>query len=83
MPELTAISWLNLVQRLRELGFDGPYAGGKHPQMRRDNLTIIIPNPHQGEIGVGLLKRILNQAGITREECSKKNPDNTLIYPSM
>ncbi|AKE64954.1 hypothetical protein MYAER_2612 [Microcystis aeruginosa NIES-2549] len=36
--------------------------------MRRDNLTIIIPNPHQGEIGVGLLKRILNQAGITREE---------------
>ena len=68
MPKLTAISWLNLVQRLRELGFDGPYAGGKHPQMRRGNLTIIIPNPHQGEIGAGLLKRILNQAGITREE---------------
>ncbi|TRU83418.1 MAG: type II toxin-antitoxin system HicA family toxin [Microcystis novacekii Mn_MB_F_20050700_S1] len=50
------------------VGFDCPYAGGKHPQMRRNNLTIIIPNPHQGEIGVGLLKRILNQAGITREE---------------
>ena len=36
--------------------------------MRRDNLTIIIPNPHQGDISVGLLQRILRQAGVTRDE---------------
>jgi hypothetical protein len=46
MPKLTPISWSALVQRLRQLGFEGPYSGSKHPQMRRDNLTIIIPNPH-------------------------------------
>ncbi|MFB2838949.1 type II toxin-antitoxin system HicA family toxin [Floridanema evergladense] len=68
MPKLTPISWFGLVQRLRELGFEGPFSGGKHPQMRRNELTVIIPNPHQGDINVGLLQRILRQAGITREE---------------
>lgn len=68
MPKLTPISWLGLVQRLRQLGFEGPFSGGKHPQMRRNELTVIIPNPHQGDINVGLLQRILRQAGITREE---------------
>ena len=36
--------------------------------MRRGNVTIIIPNPHEGEIGVGFLTRLLRQAGITRDE---------------
>ncbi|NJL62594.1 MAG: type II toxin-antitoxin system HicA family toxin [Methylacidiphilales bacterium] len=68
MPKLNPVSWNSLVKRLRELGFDGPYAGGKHPQMRRDNLTVIIPNPHEGDISVGLLSRLLRQAGVSREE---------------
>ncbi len=53
---------------MRELGFDGPYAGGKRPQMRRGNVTVIIPNPHEGDISVEFLTRLLRQAGITREE---------------
>ena len=68
MPRLTPVSWNNLVKRLRELGFEGPFSGGRHPQMRRDNVTIIIPNPHEGDISVGLLSRLLRQAGISREE---------------
>ena len=36
--------------------------------MRRGDLTVIIPNPHEGDIGVGSLRRILRQAGVTREE---------------
>ncbi|MCP4168002.1 MAG: type II toxin-antitoxin system HicA family toxin [Chloroflexi bacterium] len=68
MAGLSPISYRKLVQRLRELGFEGPYAGGRHPQMRRGDLTVILPNPHQGDIGVGLLRRILRQAGVSREE---------------
>ena len=68
MARLTPVSWRDLVQRLRELGFEGPYAGGRHPQMRRGDLTLIIPNSHEGDIGVGLLTRLLRQAGISREE---------------
>lgn len=68
MPRLTPVSQKNLVKRLRELGFEGPYAGGKHPQMLRGDVTIIILNPHEGDISVGLLSRLLRQAGVSREE---------------
>jgi predicted RNA binding protein YcfA (HicA-like mRNA interferase family) len=68
MGKLTAVSWAGLVRRLRELGFDGPYAGGRHPQMRRGTVTVILPNSHEGEIGVGFLTRLLRQAGVSREE---------------
>ena len=68
MSKLTPVSWRELVQRLRELGFERPYAGGRHPQMRRGDVTVIIPNPHEGDIGAGLLKRLLRQAGVSREE---------------
>jgi hypothetical protein len=36
--------------------------------MQRGDLTITIPNPHEGDISVGLLARILRQAGVSREE---------------
>jgi len=62
MACLSPVTYNELVRRLRELGFEGPFAGGKHPQMRRGNRTLIIPNPHRGEISVGLLTRILKQA---------------------
>jgi len=68
MPRLIPVSWNDLVKRLRELGFEGPYAGGRHPQMGRGDLTVIIPNSHEGDISVGLLSRLLRQAGVSREE---------------
>lgn len=42
MPKLNPVSWKQLVKRLTELGFEGPFSGGKHPQMRKGNLTLII-----------------------------------------
>jgi len=68
MSKLSPVSWRQLVQRLHDLGFEGPYAGGRHPQMRRGDLTLILPNPHVGDIGSGFLLRLLQQAGISREE---------------
>jgi predicted RNA binding protein YcfA (HicA-like mRNA interferase family) len=66
--ELSHISWANLVKRLRKLEFEGPYQGGKHPYMIKGTLVLTIPNPHQRDIGVALLSRILKQAGITNKE---------------
>lgn len=68
MGRLTPVSWREFVSRLRQLGFEGPFVGGRHPQMRRGNVTLIIPNPHEGDIGVGLLTRLLRQAGVSRDE---------------
>ncbi len=68
MSRLSPVSSREFVRRLRQLGFEGPYSGGRHPQMRRGNVTLIIPNPHEGDISVGLLRRLLQQAGISRNE---------------
>ena len=36
--------------------------------MIRGNIVLTLPNPHRGEIGVGLLVRILKQADIDKED---------------
>ena len=68
MAELSPISWMDLVRRLRKLSFDGPYQGGKHPYMMKGSLVLTIPNPRRREIGVALLSRILRRANVTTEE---------------
>lgn len=71
MPKFGPISRKDLIRNLRNKGFDGPYSGGKHSFMVKENLTLTIPNPHQGDIGRELLSRILRQAGITRQQWDK------------
>ena len=68
MPAFGPISRRDLIRHLRQLGFDGPYSGGKHEFVIRGNVTLRIPNPHRGDIGRELLSLILKQAGITRDE---------------
>jgi ABC-type thiamine transport system substrate-binding protein len=36
--------------------------------MVRDENKVYIPNPHQSDIGQGLLLKVLDEAGISREE---------------
>ena len=72
MAELSPVSWADLVKRLRKLGFEGPYQGGKHPYMIRGNLVLTIPNPHRRQIEVPLLSRIIRRAGVSREEWLEK-----------
>jgi hypothetical protein len=57
-----------LIAGLRNLGFDGPFSGGKHEFMVRRELVLTIPNPHRGDIGLDLLGLVLRQAGISRRE---------------
>jgi predicted RNA binding protein YcfA (HicA-like mRNA interferase family) len=71
MPIFSSIKRKDLVSALKQTGFDGPHAGGKHEFMVKGNLRLTLPNPHQGEIGKDLLSRILKQAGISREEWEK------------
>ncbi len=61
---LKAMSWRNFVKRLADFGFTGPLWGGKHPFMVKGNLKLHIPRDHGSDIGVGLLREILRQAGI-------------------
>jgi len=58
LPKLTPIKNSEFISRLKQFGFEGPYAGGKHLYMIKGNLRLTIPNPHKKEIGVDLLRRI-------------------------
>jgi predicted RNA binding protein YcfA (HicA-like mRNA interferase family) len=66
--KLTPVSWQELVKRLRALGFEGPFAGGKHLFMLNGALRLTLPNPHKQAVGVALLAKILKQAGVSRDE---------------
>jgi predicted RNA binding protein YcfA (HicA-like mRNA interferase family) len=68
MPHLGAIKRRNLIAALHALGFAGPFSGGNHQYMTRGTRKVRIPNPHQGDISLPLLRRILDQAGVSIEE---------------
>jgi predicted RNA binding protein YcfA (HicA-like mRNA interferase family) len=71
VPRFGPIKRGDLIRCLRQVGFEGPYSGGKHQFMVREDITIWIPNPHQVDIGRELLARILRQAHINRDEWEK------------
>ncbi|MTJ09035.1 type II toxin-antitoxin system HicA family toxin [Anabaena sp. UHCC 0204] len=68
MPSFGAISRRDLIYYLKQLGFEGPYSGTRHQFMVRDEVRLIIPNPHEGDISKSLLAKILKQAQINRDE---------------
>lgn len=67
MPAWKPTSRRVLIATLRRVGFTGPYTGGRHQFMQRGSLVLTIPNPHRGDISIGLLAVILRQAGISRK----------------
>ena len=68
MSKLSRVSFNELVRKLRALDFEGPFSGGKHLFMVKGELRLTIPNPHRQDIGIDLLKRILRQGEIQRDE---------------
>ena len=66
MPQMGPVKRRDLIRYLKILGFEGPYSGGKHQFMIKDNVTLRLPNPHKGDIGREFLIRILKQAKIDR-----------------
>jgi predicted RNA binding protein YcfA (HicA-like mRNA interferase family) len=68
MPPWKPLKRRDLIAVLRRAGFSGPYSGGRHEFMQKDDLVLAVPNPHRGDISVGLLAVILRQAGISRKD---------------
>ncbi len=68
MSRLSPVSRRELIRRLKKLGFEGPYAGGRHEFMLRETRRLILPNPHRSDISADLLARLLRQVGVTRKE---------------
>ena len=66
--KLVPLSWPELVHKLKLIGFEGPFHGGKHPYMIKGSFVLTLPNPHRTEISVDLIIRIIRQIGISRDE---------------
>lgn len=71
MPKLVPIKSKRLVKILQRLGFVERDAEGSHVFFRHpDGRTTVIP-VHSGDIGKGLLRKILNDIQLTVEEYDK------------
>jgi predicted RNA binding protein YcfA (HicA-like mRNA interferase family) len=68
MSKLGPTSRMELIRSLRLLGFRGPFAGGKHQFMIKEQARVRIPNPHRSDIGKNLLRAILREACISIDE---------------
>ncbi|MBM2814213.1 MAG: hypothetical protein HW421_975 [Ignavibacteria bacterium] len=68
MPHLTPVSRKDLIKKLISIGFTGPFSGGKHSYLLKDDIRLTLPNPHKNEIGIDLLQRILKQVDISKED---------------
>lgn len=71
MPPFGPVKRKALIRYLQKAGFEGPESRSKHQIMSRGDVTVLIPNPHVGDISKELLSRLLRQAGISREEWEK------------
>lgn len=59
MPRFGPTTRTELIRCLRQLGFQGPYSGGKHQFMVKEHLRVRIPNPHRGDIASGAIGQVL------------------------
>ena len=70
--KLTPVSWQELVKRLRALGFEGPFAGGKHLFMLKGALRLTLPNPHKQAVCVALKDRMVKMESMEHCEIEVK-----------
>ncbi len=71
MLKLSPLKREVLVSKLRKLGFEGPFPSARHQYMKRSREKIFIPNPHGKDIGLPIVRKILNQVGIDRNKWIK------------
>ncbi|HAW58103.1 MAG TPA: type II toxin-antitoxin system HicA family toxin [Bacteroidales bacterium] len=73
MSKLSPLKPEDVIIKLRRLGFIGPIPGGKHMRMFHAETNKIIPIPmHKGkDVSVGLIREIIRELGISREEWLK------------
>ena len=68
MPKLSPFPRRILIKKLQKIDFKGPFVATKHEYMKRGNEKIFIPNPHGKDIGVPIIKSIIQQLKISNQE---------------
>ena len=70
MSKLSPLKPMQVIRKLRKLGFSGPVPGGRHVRMVKIETGQIAPVPMHGdkEVSVGLIRAIIREVGATPEE---------------
>ena len=73
MNKLPLLSGREIIKVLKRMGFQEVRQRGSHVYMRHsDGRTTVVPVHSGRDIGRGLLKKILNEIEVTREEFLKQ-----------
>ena len=69
MPKLPVLTGKTVINALEKIGFQAVPQKGSHVQMEREDGRLVTIPVHAGKtIGKGLLRKILRDAELTREE---------------
>ena len=69
MPKLPAVTGNEVVHALEKVGFQAVRQKGSHVRMQHEDGRVVTIPVHAGKnVGRGLLRKILRDADITREE---------------
>jgi predicted RNA binding protein YcfA (HicA-like mRNA interferase family) len=69
MPKLPVLTGKAIINALEKIGFQAVRQKGSHVQMEREDGRLVTIPVHAGKtIGKGLLRKILRDAELTREE---------------
>ena len=69
MPKLPAVTAKQLISVLEKIGFETVRQRGSHVRLRHpDSRVVSVPVHSSQDIGRGLLRKILRDAELTREE---------------
>ncbi|MEH1843070.1 MAG: type II toxin-antitoxin system HicA family toxin [Nostoc sp.] len=69
MPKLPVLTGKTVINALEKIGFQAVRQKGSHVQMEREDGRLVTIPVHAGKtIGKGLLRKILRDAELTREE---------------
>ena len=67
MPKLKPVKTIELIKVLTKLGFEIVRRKGSHVSLKRGNTVITVPY-HTKPLGIGLIRRIIKDANITKDE---------------
>jgi len=68
MSSLSPLPRRILIRKLKKLGFSGPFSAARHQYMKRNGEKIFIPNPHGKDIGLPIIKKIIQQLKLSNQE---------------
>ncbi|MEK7766382.1 MAG: type II toxin-antitoxin system HicA family toxin [bacterium] len=72
MPRLTPCSGAEAVRKLVKSGWTDVRQKGSHVMLTKPGYAWTLSIPQHRELGPGLLRKILRQAGLTTEEFNEK-----------